>query len=52
VGENEILRAQIAELENSVNTLSRNDDDGKMKDRMLYEKTFTEMGAENSRLTE
>jgi hypothetical protein len=51
-GENEILRSKICELENSVNTLSRNDDDSKMKDRLMYDRTLTESGAENARLTE
>lgn len=45
--ENEILRAKCSELETKVNTLSRGDDDQRIRERRNFEKRINELYVEN-----
>ena len=50
--ENEILKAKCTELETQVNTLSRNDEEQRIRERMSYERRIKDVAEENSRLIE
>ncbi len=50
--ENEILRAKIVEHESQINSLSRSDDEGRIRDRIQYEKKINEMNEENQKSIE
>lgn len=50
ISENEILRAKCSELETQVNTLSRNDEDQRLRERVNYERRIKDVSDENQRL--
>ena len=46
ITENEILKAKISELDAQINSLSRSDEEGRLKDRLQYENKINEMNEE------
>lgn len=45
--ENEILKAKVFEFESQVNLLSRSEEEGRIRDRLQYEKRINDMNEEN-----
>ena len=52
MNENEILKAKIIELESLLGSYSRIDEEGRIRDRLSYEKRINEMNEENHRSIE
>ena len=50
LSENEILKARCSELETQVNTLSRADEDQRIRERMNFERRIKDISEENARL--
>ena len=50
MSENEILKAKCSELETKVNTLSRTDDDQRLRDKTNYERRIKDLSDELQRL--